>query len=730
MNTANKIRILYVEDDQALARLVEKRLEHLGYDVELAFDSKHGQKQFQSSTYDVLIVDQTLPEGNGLNLVRGIAASGSLPVTIMVTGTGNEIIAVEAMKLGLSDYLVKDLEGGFLNLLPVVIDNALHQRRLSDEGIRMEQELALRSRIADIFLASTEREMYGEVLVVLVGAMRSKYGVFGYLDEDGAMVLAGILTDETDNDNVFVKDHRVSRMAWSDSQWGLALLQKKSFPANELFAFSLTREKIVRSLIVPIVFHDELIGFIGVANKSGDYLQQECEMLDNIARYIAPLLDARLKKDRQEKKRRLAEDKLRNLTRKLSIKVKVMKCLRAISEMFQNPRLTENEIFQGIVDLIPSGWQYPEITCTRITLNKKVFQAANYRETSGKISSPIKMDQEVHGTLEVCYLQEKPLEEEGPFLQEECGLLDDISERLGTLLEHKQIERELAQAHRLEAVGQLAAGIAHEINTPTQFVGDNARFLKGAFSDINTLFDKFNRLLQAAKTGSLTPEVLADVENTFNDADIHYLNREIPKAIDQSLEGVGRVAAIVRAMKEFSHPGSEQKQDIDLAHTIENAVTISRNEWKYVAKVVTDFDPHLPMVACLPGDLNQVILNLIVNAAQAIAEKNDTKTEQKGTITLRTRQHGDWAEIHVEDTGAGIPEEIRHRIFDPFFTTKEPGKGSGQGLSIAHNIITKKHGGTIQFQSQIGQGTTFIIRLPIQEEVEKKATCPGVFTPG
>ena len=180
------------------------------------------------------------------------------------------------------------------------------------------------------------------------------------------------------------------------------------------------------------------------------------------------------------------------------------------------------------------------------------------------------------------------------------------------------------------------------------------------------------------------------------------------------------MAAIVRAMKEFSHPGNEQKQNVDLAHAIENALTISRNEWKYVAKVVTDFDPHLPMVACLPGDLNQVILNLIVNAAQAIAEKIGVKSGQQGTITIRTRQNGDWAEIHVEDTGAGIPEEIRNRIFDPFFTTKEPGKGSGQGLSIAHNIITKKHGGTIQFQSQIGQGTTFIIRLPIQENTGRR----------
>ena len=138
-----------------------------------------------------------------------------------------------------------------------------------------------------------------------------------------------------------------------------------------------------------------------------------------------------------------------------------------------------------------------------------------------------------------------------------------------------------------------------------------------------------NRLLQAAKSGSLTPEILAEVETSFNDPEMHYLNREIPKAIDQSLEGLGRVAAIVRAMKEFSHPGNEQKQNVDLAHAIENALTISRNEWKYVANVVTDFDPHLPMVACLPGDLNQVILNLIVNAAQAIAEKNGTKPDRK-----------------------------------------------------------------------------------------------------
>ncbi len=326
---------------------MQKRLERLGYAVDIAFNSQQGLEKFQSHSCDVLIVDQTLPEGNGLDLVRRIAAFGSLPVTIMVTGTGNESIAVEAMKLGLSDYLAKDLEGGFLNLLPVVIENGLKQRRVRDERILLEEELALRSRIADIFLTRAEKEMYAAVLEALVKVAKSKFGVFSYLDEDGVVVLAGIITDESEKQNVFVKDCRVARQAWTATSWGLALLQKKPFYANELFAFPITREAISRSLIVPIIFQDELIGSVGVANKNADYQKQECELLENIARYIAPLLDARLKKDRQGKKRRLAEEKLHNITLKLSIKVKVMKCLRAISELFQNPRLTKDQIFQG-----------------------------------------------------------------------------------------------------------------------------------------------------------------------------------------------------------------------------------------------------------------------------------------------------------------------------------------------------------------------------------------------
>jgi signal transduction histidine kinase len=189
---------------------------------------------------------------------------------------------------------------------------------------------------------------------------------------------------------------------------------------------------------------------------------------------------------------------------------------------------------------------------------------------------------------------------------------------------------------------------------------------------------------------------------------------EIPKAIQQSLEGVERVATIVRAMKEFSHPGTGQKSAVDLNHAIESTITVARNEWKYVAEVVTHFEPTLPQVPCLAGEFNQVVLNLIINATHAIADVVGDGAKGKGLITITTRQDKSWAEIRIQDTGAGIPEKIRNRIFEPFFTTKGVGKGTGQGLAISRSVIVDKHGGTIAFESQVGKGTTFIIRLPIQ----------------
>ncbi len=298
-----------------------------------------------------------------------------------------------------------------------------------------------------------------------------------------------------------------------------------------------------------------------------------------------------------------------------------------------------------------------------------------------------------------------------------------VNARLETeIAERKRMEKELARAQKLEAIGHLAAGIAHEINTPAQYVGDNTRFLRDIFVDVDELLGMLERLLQATKDGNATSDLVAAVDAAVHRADVEYLKTEVPKAIQQSLEGIERVGTIVRAMKEFSHPGNGQKQPVDLNRSIQSTLIISSNEWKYVANLVTDFAPDLPPVPCIAGDFNQVILNLVVNAAQAIAAAAGDGSHGKGTITVRTRRDVDWVEIHIEDTGTGIPESIGEKVFDQFFTTKEVGKGTGMGLSIAHAIVVQKHGGTIRFETEEGRGTTFIVRLPITEQVETEPT--------
>jgi two-component system, NtrC family, sensor kinase len=289
------------------------------------------------------------------------------------------------------------------------------------------------------------------------------------------------------------------------------------------------------------------------------------------------------------------------------------------------------------------------------------------------------------------------------------------------LTERKGLETQLRQAQKLESLGQLAAGIAHEINTPTQYVGDNTRFLQDALGNLLTVGRISRELLAAAKQGCVSGELIDSLESKLQAADLEYLSQEAPQAIEQTLEGVDRIMKIVRSMKEFSHPGCTDRESGDINKAIETTVTVARNEWKYVADVETDLDPSLPLVPCFVGEMNQVFLNILINAAHAIGDVVDRAANQKGKIRISTRGQADWVEIRVSDTGGGIPESIRHRIFDPFFTTKQVGKGTGQGLAIAHRVVVEKHGGTLSFETEEGAGTTFIIRLPLQTPDLKEA---------
>lgn len=278
--------------------------------------------------------------------------------------------------------------------------------------------------------------------------------------------------------------------------------------------------------------------------------------------------------------------------------------------------------------------------------------------------------------------------------------------------EQRILQAQLAQAQKLESIGQLAAGVAHEVNTPIQFVGDNARFLQTAFEDLRELLEAYGRL-RAAAAGAVDPDLLEEVARREKAADLAYLMEEVPTAARQTIEGVNRVASIVRALKDFAHPDQTEHVATDLNRALLSTLTVARNEVKYVADVETDLG-ELPLVVCHPGELNQVFLNIIINATHAIADVVGVGAGGgRGLISVRTVAEGDTVLIAIRDTGGGIPEAVRDRIFDPFFTTKPIGRGTGQGLALARATV-QRHGGTLTFETEIGRGTAFLMRLPVQ----------------
>lgn len=279
--------------------------------------------------------------------------------------------------------------------------------------------------------------------------------------------------------------------------------------------------------------------------------------------------------------------------------------------------------------------------------------------------------------------------------------------------EQRDLEERLLETQKLGAIGQLAAGVAHEINTPMQFIGDSLHFVRGAVGDLMGLLERYATLAKSAENAPLGAARLRELREAEEHPDFVYVREELPLALQRSLEGVERVTKIVRAMKSFAHPGANEFAPADLKSLVESTVMVATNEWKYVAEVTLELDADLPPVPCIAGEVNQVVLNLIVNASHAIADVVGSSGD-KGTITISTSSDDTHAEIRVSDTGTGIPERARAKVFEPFFTTKEVGRGTGQGLSMAYNCIVKRHKGTISFETELGVGTTFIVRLPLE----------------
>ncbi len=299
-------------------------------------------------------------------------------------------------------------------------------------------------------------------------------------------------------------------------------------------------------------------------------------------------------------------------------------------------------------------------------------------------------------------IQFAPYRAEDGTLMQYVYLVSDVSE------EHK-LRAQLLQAQKLEAIGSLASGIAHEINTPVQYIGDNLLFIQESMQQLGPVLE--------AVAQNATPVSPQDLQPLLANADWPFLRDEIPKALQESIAGNRRVTEIVRAMKAFAHPDDEDFHPADINQALQTTATVARNEWKYVSDLALDLSNLMPRIPCQVGALNQVFLNLIINAAHAIGERIEReKPKKKGQITVSTRHCDPWAEIVIRDTGAGIPAAILSKIFDPFFTTKATGKGTGQGLALAHSVVVERHGGTIDVESVEGQGTSILVKLPLRRD--------------
>lgn len=333
-----------------------------------------------------------------------------------------------------------------------------------------------------------------------------------------------------------------------------------------------------------------------------------------------------------------------------------------------------------------------------------------YELVAGLDTCPV-FDQTAESEREVVF--ERPDGTTVPALVTTSPMLDEDGQLVAMvnvatdLTERQRLEHERRHAQKLESIGQLAAGVAHEINTPVQFIGDSTRFLGDVLEDLLALIDAQRRLCELARRGDPVDAALAEVAELEEVADLEFVRDEAPRAVERTVHGVRRVSEIVAALKQFAHPGTGAAAACQLDEIARTTLVVASNEYRYVADVVTDLQA-VPAVLADAGDLSQAVLNLVVNAAHAIADRGD---DQRGRIDVRTRVEGHDVVLEVADTGTGIPAEILERIFDPFFTTKEVGRGTGQGLAIVRSLVDR-HRGTVEVDTEPGVGTTFRIRLP------------------
>ena len=652
------INILHLEDNPADAELVARALKKDGLTASLhvAGDRDEFIQMLGNVGPELVITDYALPSMNGLDAIAIVQERSPGTPIIVCTGSIDEETVVLCLKAGADDYILKDA----MARLGSAVSGALARKRAKDE-----KELAERALNEEHAYVRNLIDSSPDMIIAVDGKRKitefnpAAEAEFGY---DRAEVLG----------------KHVNQL-YADSREGSAV-HKKTVRNGQHVQEIMSRRKngeLFPTLLSASVLRDssgELVGVMGVST--------------DITR------------------RKIAEEKLQLSDQIIS---RIENLVLVIDEqsgvIFAGPSIM-SMLGYSIEDVLGDGWFNLAWQDDTEREREKAYIGAAIQGGTQIRSDPYERQNYGKGGEPHWILWQDAL---GP-----GNTLISIGHEI---TEYKRLETQLIHAEKMRAVGELAAGIAHEINSPIQYIGDNLRFMDDSHNKLGLVLEKKILPLMASKEFKMLLGDVATDEAFIDDEEIKYLIEENPKAVKQSLEGVDRISEIVKAMRTFSHPGGGEKSLANINEAIQSTVTVARNEWKYVADMELDLDPDLPSIPCLVGELNQVFLNIIVNASQALKELEENsfgETRGKGTISISTRQDGNDAVIRIGDTGPGIPEEIRSRIFEPFFTTKEVGRGTGQGLSIAHGVITEKHGGSIRLETEVGKGSTFIIRLPLK----------------
>lgn len=466
-------------------------------------------------------------------------------------------------------------------------------------------------------------------------------------------------------------------------------------------------KKLSHIILLPIINYSLLDGYIIFECSKSDTLWLKKN--SSIFIVLVEVISNAFRNYELEKYRQEVEEEMRKMMRAVDQSANMVFITDKKANIeYINPKFTEitGYSFEEVIGKKPLILQENSVGKS---LLKEIWRTISQgKQWSGRIQSRSKS-----GELYWANVTFSPIKNLKGEITNYLGIMEDITEKM--IAENRN-----AISQKLESIGQLAAGIAHEINTPMQYINDNSSFLFDAFLSVEKFLSALEEKLNSSSCKE-AEQFKNVIKKLKNENDLDYIISEIPKAIEQSQVGIERVTKIVRAMKDFAHPGAKEKSYCDINHGINVTVTISKNEWKYYADIELNLEDSLPDVYCLQDELNQVILNMIINSAHAIQEKFDKESGKKGIIKIETARENEYAVIRIMDNGKGIKQENLNKIFDPFFTTKQVGKGTGQGLAISHDIIVNKHNGEIYVDSKYGIGTTFIIKIPINKAEDEKS---------